>query len=180
MIFTETRLKGAFAVDPEPKHDERGSFFRTWCKHEFEAHGLTSTLVQCSGVFNRKKGTLRGMHYQLAPREEAKLVRVISGAVHDVVADLRPASATYRQWISLELSAENRRMLFVPEGFAHGYLTLADNTELVYQMSEFHAPEFARGFRWDDPVFAIHWPEEVQVISQRDRTYPDFDERHIA
>jgi dTDP-4-dehydrorhamnose 3,5-epimerase len=174
MIFTETKLKGVFVVDPEVKHDERGSFFRTWCKQEFKAHGLNAELVQCSGVFNRKKGTLRGMHWQAAPREEAKLIRVISGAVYDVIVDLRPDSATYKKWLPVELDTENLRMLFVPEGFAHGYLTTRDDTELFYQMSEFYSPELARGFRWNDPAFAIQWPEEVRVISERDRSYPDF------
>jgi dTDP-4-dehydrorhamnose 3,5-epimerase len=174
MIFIETQLKGAFMVDPELKHDERGAFFRTWCQREFEAHGLGSRLVQCSGVYNSKKGTLRGMHWQAAPHEEAKLIRVVAGAVHDVIVDVRPASSTYKHWFSAELNAEGRRMLFVPEGFAHGYLTLEDDTELFYQMSEFHAPECARGFRWNDPAFAIEWPGEITVISERDRAYPDF------
>ncbi|MGH8719570.1 MAG: dTDP-4-dehydrorhamnose 3,5-epimerase [Burkholderiales bacterium] len=182
MRFTETRLKGAFLVDPEVKDDDRGAFFRTWCKQEFEAHGLNAELVQCSGVFNRKKGTLRGMHWQAAPRAVAKLVRVIAGAVYDVIADLRPQSTTYRQWFAVELDSGNRRMLFVPEGFAHGYLTLADDTELFYQMSESYSPECARGFRWNDPAFAIDWPDEVRVISERDRKFPDFvaNERNFA
>lgn len=182
MIFTETKLKGAFIVDPEVKNDDRGAFFRTWCKQEFEAHGINAELVQCSGVFNRKKGTLRGMHWQAAPRPEAKLVRVISGAVYDVVADLRLESATYRQWVAVKLDSGNRRMLFVPEGFAHGYVTLADDTELFYQMSEFYSPECARGFRWNDPAFVIDWPDEVRVISERDLKFPDFmaNERHCA
>lgn len=174
MIFTETRLKGAFVVEPERKNDERGFFFRTWCPREFEAHGLNPKVAQCSGVVNKKKGTLRGMHWQAMPRAEAKLVRVIAGAVYDVIADLRPGSATYRHWLALELDAASRRMLFIPEGFAHGYLTLLDNTELFYQMSEFHSPEHSRGFRWNDPAFAIEWPGEVKVISERDRDYPDF------
>lgn len=182
MIFAETKLKGAFVVDPEFTPDDRGFFFRTWCREEFDTHGLNINLAQCSGVFNKKKGTLRGMHWQAAPREEAKLVRVISGGVYDVIADLRPQSATYLQWIAVELSSENRRMLFVPEGFAHGYLTLTDDTELFYQMSEFYSPECARGFRWNDPALAIDWPDEVRVISERDLNFPDFmaNERHLA
>ena len=174
MIFTEVKLKGAFILDPEFKRDERGAFFRTWCAREFKEHGLPANLAQCSGVFNAKKGTLRGMHWQAAPHEEAKLIRVTSGAVYDVIADVRPASPTYRQWFAVELDAVSRRMLFVPHGFAHGYLTLEDNTELFYQMSEFHAPECARGFRWNDPAFRSEWPDNAHVISTRDRTYPDF------
>ncbi|MGH8717719.1 MAG: dTDP-4-dehydrorhamnose 3,5-epimerase [Burkholderiales bacterium] len=182
MIFTETRLKGAFIVDPELKSDDRGFFFRTWCRQEFNAHGLDVRLAQCSGVFNKKKGTLRGMHWQAAPRAEAKLIRVISGGVYDVIADLRPQSATYLQWVSLELNSDNRRMLFVPTGFAHGYLTLTDDTELFYQMSEIYSPECARGFRWNDPAFAIDWPGEALAISERDLKFPDFmaNERHLA
>lgn len=174
MIFSETKFKGVFIIDPELKLDERGAFFRTWCAREMEAHGIPSNLAQCSGVYNTKRCTLRGMHWQAAPHEEAKLIRVTSGAVYDVIADVRPASPTYRQWFAVELDAASRRMLFVPHGFAHGYLTLEDNTELFYQMSEFHAPECARGFRWNDPAFRIEWPDNAHVISTRDRTYPDF------
>jgi len=174
MIFTETKLRGAFLVDIERHEDERGFFARSWCRREFEAHGLNPEIAQCNVSFNVRRGTLRGMHYQIAPFEEAKLVRCTRGALCDVIVDLRPDSATFKQHVSEVLTAENRRMLFVPEGFAHGFLTLEDATELLYQMSAYHAPERARGFRWNDPAFGIHWPAEVEVISDRDRDYPDF------
>lgn len=174
MIFIETPLKGAFVVEPERKTDERGYFSRTWCRREFLLHGLNPRLAQCSASFTLKRGTLRGMHYQTAPFEEAKLVRCTRGAVYDVIIDLRRSSATYRQWAAAELSADNGRMLYVPEGFAHGFLTLEDATEVAYQMSEFYCPELARGVRWDDPAFSIRWPGAVRIISERDRTYPLF------
>ena len=174
MIFTETSLKGAFLIEPERLEDERGFFARTWCQREFEAHGLNSRLVQCNISFNKKMGTLRGMHYQVAPYEEARLVRCTQGAIYDVIIDLRPESSTFKQYIAAVLTAQNRTMLYVPEGFAHGFLTLEDNTEVFYQMSEFYAPEYARGVRWNDPAFGIQWPAEVQVISDRDQNYPDF------
>lgn len=174
MIFVETNLTGAFIIEPERLEDERGFLARTWCQHQFEAHGLDSQLVQCSISFNKKKGTLRGMHYQVAPYEEARLVRCTMGAIYDVIIDLRPHSPTFRNWISTELTEENRRMLYIPEGFAHGFLTLEDNTEVFYQMSEFYHPEFARGTRWDDPAFGIEWPTDITVISDKDREYPDF------
>jgi dTDP-4-dehydrorhamnose 3,5-epimerase len=176
MKFLKTALLGAFIVEPELKEDERGFFFRTWCSHEFEAHGLNNQFVQASGVYNRKKGTLRGMHWQAAPHQEAKLIRVVSGSIYDVIVDIRPSSQTYKQWFSLELTAKSRRMLFVPEGFAHGYLTLEHGTELFYQMSQVYAPESARGFRWNDPAFKIEWPGMIEVVSERDRFYPDFAE----
>ena len=175
MIFTELALKGAFAIDIEKVEDERGFFARTWCQREFESRGFKQRLVQCSVSFNEKKGTLRGMHYQVAPHEEAKLVRCTQGAVYDVIIDLRHGSATFRHWVAVELSSENRRMVYIPESFAHGFQTLEDGTELEYQMSEFFAPECARGVRWDDPAFAIVWPEDSsRIISRRDRAYPDF------
>ncbi len=174
MIFTETPLKGAFIIDPEFKEDERGFFARTWCQKEFEAHGLTVRLVQCNVSFNKKKGTLRGMHYQVAPHEEAKLVRCTMGSIYDVIVDLRPESSTYMQYTAVVLSATNRRALYIPERFAHGFQTLEDNTEVFYQMSEFYDPECARGFRWNDPAFGIQWPEDVRVISQKDLAYPNF------
>ena len=174
MIFEETLLPGAFLVRMEPKEDERGFFARSWCQKEFEANGLCGRLVQCNISFNRKKGTLRGMHYQVPPYEEAKLVRCTMGAIHDVIIDLRKSSATFRSHVGVTLTQENRLMLYVPEGFAHGFLTLEDKTEVSYQMSEFHAPDSAKGIRWDDPVFAVRWPGEVRVISDRDRSYPDY------
>jgi len=175
MTFHETRLRGVFEINPEPKADERGFFARTWCQKEFEAQGLRSSLVQCSVSFNRRKGTLRGMHYQAQPYAEAKLVRCTRGALYDVALDLRPESPTYKEWIAIVLTADKRNMIYVPEGCAHGFLTLADETEVFYQMSAFYNAEAARGARWDDPAFQITWPESVEVISERDRTYPDFE-----
>jgi len=172
VIFIETKLKGAFIIEPERLEDERGFFARTWCQREFAAHGLNPRLVQCNISFNKKKGTLRGMHYQVAPYEEAKLVRCTMGAIYDVIIDLRPDSPTFRQWITVELTAKNRRMLYIPEGFAHGFQTLVDSTEVFYQMSEFYHPECARGIRWDDPVFGIEWPpERERLISLKDQNY---------
>jgi dTDP-4-dehydrorhamnose 3,5-epimerase len=174
MIFTETRLKGAYVIDLERLADERGFFARTWCQREFEAHGLNASLVQCNISFNEKKGTLRGMHFQVVPRAEAKLVRCTAGAIFDVIVDLRRDSGTFKQWTGVELSADNRRMLYVPEGFAHGFLTLLDNTEVFYQMSEFYSAEHARSVRWNDPAFGIQWPGEALIISERDHSHPDF------
>lgn len=176
MIFHETKLSGIFEIHLEPNCDERGFFSRTWCEKEFKNHGLNSTVVQCNVSFNVKKGTLRGVHFQGAPYGEAKVVRCTSGAIYDVVLDLRPLSTTFKKWISVTLTAANRHMLFIPEGCAHGFLTLEDNTEVSYQMSEFYHPESARGVRWNDPAFQIAWPEKIEVISERDRTYPDFDQ----
>jgi dTDP-4-dehydrorhamnose 3,5-epimerase len=174
LIFTETKLGGAFIIEPERREDDRGFFARTWCQQEFRARGLSTRLVQCNISFNRNKGTLRGMHYQAAPFEEAKLVRCTGGAIYDVIVDLRPQSGTYKQWIAVELSSENRTMLYIPEGFAHGFQTLVDHTEVFYQMSEFYAPAFARGVRWNDPAFGIQWPPDNQIISSRDQQYPGF------
>jgi dTDP-4-dehydrorhamnose 3,5-epimerase len=174
MIFRETELKGAFVIDPQRIEDERGFFARSWCRKEFEARGLNPNLVQCNISFNSAKGTLRGMHYQVAPFEEAKLIRCTRGSLYDIIVDIRPESETFGQYFSVVLTSENRTMLFVPEGFAHGFLTMEDHTEVFYQMSQFYAPEHARGFRWNDPVFGIRWPGDVKVISERDRSYPDF------
>jgi dTDP-4-dehydrorhamnose 3,5-epimerase len=175
LIFTETKLKGAFVIEPVPVADERGFFARTWCRQEFESHGLCSRLAQSSISFNKRRGTLRGMHYQSAPNEEAKLVRCTMGAIYDVIIDLRRDSPTFKRWVGVELTAENRRMLYVPEGFAHGLQTLTDDTEVFYQMSEYFAPESARGVRWNDPAFAIEWPASVTIISDRDNAYTDFE-----
>jgi dTDP-4-dehydrorhamnose 3,5-epimerase len=175
MIFTPLGLRGAYLVDLEPRQDERGFFARTWSRSEFEEHGLNPRIEQCSVSLNHRRGTLRGMHYQMAPHEEGKLVRCIAGAIHDVIIDLRPSSATFARWEAVELTAANRRMLYVPEGFAHGFLTLAKDTEVFYQMSEAYHPESAGGVRWDDPAFAIIWPEPVLVISDRDASYPDYE-----
>jgi dTDP-4-dehydrorhamnose 3,5-epimerase len=174
VIFHKTRLQGAFLIDINKLEDERGFFARTWCQREFEEHGLNPRLVQCNLSYNKLKGTLRGMHYQAAPDQEAKLVSCIQGAIYDVIIDLRPESPTYRDHIGVVLSAEAHNLLYVPEGFAHGFLTLADEATVFYQMSEFYAPDSARGVRWNDPAFGIQWPEPVQVISERDANYQDF------
>jgi dTDP-4-dehydrorhamnose 3,5-epimerase len=174
MRFIDTTLPGVTIVELEPHWDERGFFARSWCDHEGAAHGLRLGSVQCNISFNRVKGTLRGMHYQVDPFEEAKLVRCTAGALFDVAVDIRPTSPTFGRHVALELTAENRRMLYIPAGCAHGFMTLADNTEVFYQMSAAHAPEHSRGFRWDDPAFALEWPLRVAVISDRDRSYPDF------
>ena len=174
MILVETGLPGAFVIEMERRDDERGFFARSWCQHEFEERGLNPRLVQCNVSFNKKRGTLRGMHYQAKPYEEAKVVRCTRGAVYDVVIDLRVGSPTYLRWEAVELNEDNRLMLYVPEGFAHGFQTLGDCTEVFYQMSEAYMPEYARGVRWDDPAFRIRWPEGERIISARDRGYVDF------
>ncbi|NOR47281.1 MAG: dTDP-4-dehydrorhamnose 3,5-epimerase [Methanosarcinaceae archaeon] len=171
MRFTETRLKGAFIIELERLEDERGFFARTFCQKEFEAHGLNPRLVQCNISYNKHKGTLRGMHYQAAPMAEAKLVSCTRGAIYDVIIDLRPESPTYCQWIADELNTENRMMIYIPEGFAHGFQTLEDDTEVFYHMSEFFSPEHARGVRWDDPMFGIEWPLDTKIISEKDKNY---------
>jgi len=175
MKYHETKLAGVFEVRIEPQYDERGFFARTWCQNEFEARGLNSRLVQCSISFNTRKGTLRGMHYQVEPYAETKLVRCTRGAIYDVILDLRVKSPTFKDWIAVVLSAETRNMVYVPEGCAHGFLTLEDESEVFYEMSEFYNAESARGVRWDDPAFRIAWPGKVEVISERDRTYPNFE-----
>ena len=174
MIFTETTLKGAYLIDPERVEDDRGFFARSWCQREFRAQGLNPSLVQCNVSFNRRKGTLRGMHYQAAPHAEAKLVRCTSGAIYDVIVDLRADSPSLKQWIGVELSAASRRMLYIPEGFGHGFQTLEDNTEVFYQMSAFHHAESIRGWRWNDPAFAITWPLPNPFLSPRDKNHVDF------
>lgn len=174
MIFHETSLKGAYVIEPERIEDSRGFFARIWCKREFRDRGLDSSLKQCGISFNRKRGTLRGMHYQATPYEETKLIRCTAGAIHDVIIDLRPDSETFKKWVAVDLSGENRKMLYVPGGFAHGFIALADATEVFYQMSQFYMPDHARGVRWDDPAFSIEWPIPVTEIAERDRSYPDF------
>jgi dTDP-4-dehydrorhamnose 3,5-epimerase len=175
MRFTETKVAGAFLIEPEPIADERGFFARTWCREEFAEHGLNPALAQANVSFSHRRGTLRGMHLQDPPHAEAKLVRCTRGAIFDVAVDLRRDSPTYLAWSGAELTDANRSMLYVPEGCAHGFLTLADATEVAYQMSAPYAPAAARGVRWDDPAFGIEWPGEVLVINERDRRYPDFD-----
>jgi dTDP-4-dehydrorhamnose 3,5-epimerase len=174
MIFTETRVRGAYIIDVNRSADPRGSFARAWCLMEFEDHGLTARVVQVNLSSSVRKGTLRGMHYQLEPYAEAKTVSCTKGAVYDVVLDLRRDSPTYLRWAAAELTADNRRMLYVPEGCAHGHQTLEDGTELLYFMSEFYSPEHARGFRFDDPAFGIEWPLAVTSISDADRSWPDY------
>jgi len=173
MIFRETKLAGVFVIDAEPIADERGAFTRTYCAREFAAHGLETAIAQCSASFNAKKGTLRGLHYQAPPHSEAKLVRVTAGAIYDVAVDLRAGSPTYGQWTAAELTAENRRMLYIPKGCAHGFQTLTDASELFYQIAEFYEPASARGLRWDDDDLAIAWPDkDAPILSERDRTFP--------
>lgn len=172
MRFLSTTLAGAYLIEPENHEDERGLFARTFCVREFGERGLAANFVQCSVAFNRRRGTLRGMHYQRAPAAEVKLVRCTAGAVYDVIVDLRPDSPTYRQHFGAELTARNRRALYVPEIFAHGLVTLVDETEVFYQINAFHAPELAAGLRYDDPKLGIRWPEAVAVISARDRGWP--------
>jgi len=174
MIFEETKIRGVVTVRLNRNMDERGFFARSWCRNEFEEAGLDSRLVQCNISYNTRRGTLRGMHYQTAPFAEAKLVRCTRGAIYDVILDLRGDSPTFKQWVAVTLSAENRDMVYIPEGCAHGFLTVSDDTEVFYQMSEFYNPESARGVRWNDPAFGIDWPEKVEVISARDRALPDF------
>ena len=174
MIIEETALRGAYLISLVPIADERGFFARSWCREEFRARGLNPDLVQCNISFNRRKGTLRGMHYQAEPNAEVKLVRCTRGACYDVIIDLRRNSPTFRHWLAVELTSENRRMLYIPEGFAHGFQTLVDETEVQYQMSTFFVPDAARGVRWDDPAFGIEWPEADRIMSAKDRNYPDF------
>jgi len=177
MVFQETEIVGVFTVSLDLLRDERGFFARTWCEREFSDHGLNPKLVQCSISFNKRKGTLRGVHFQAEPHCEAKLVRCTRGSIFDVALDLRPQSPTYLRWMGVDLTEENHRALYIPEGCAHGFLSLEDDAEVFYQMSESYHPESARGVRWNDPVFGIRWPGSVEVISERDRTYPDFESK---
>ena len=174
MIFRETKLRGSFIIELERLEDQRGFFARGWCKKEFESHGLESSLVQANISMNKERGTLRGMHYQTSPYIETKLVRCTRGSVYDVIVDLRQDSSTYKQWLGVKLTSDNYRMLYVPKGFAHGYQTLEDNTELFYHVSEFYTPTAERGLLYNDPAFAISWPLEVQVISDKDKSWPDY------
>jgi dTDP-4-dehydrorhamnose 3,5-epimerase len=174
LLFTETRLKGAFILEIEKREDNRGFFARTFCQNEFKAHGLNPLVVQCNIAYNKKKGTLRGMHFQNAPHAENKLVRCTRGAIHDVIIDLRPDSPTYKHWVSAELTEDNHKLLYVPEGFGHGYQTLTETAEVIYQVSQFYAPESASGVRHNDPAFGITWPLAVAAISDLDKNWPDF------
>jgi dTDP-4-dehydrorhamnose 3,5-epimerase len=173
MIFVETKLHGAYLIKPERHEDERGYFARTFCKKEFVDQGLNPRMVQTSISYNRKKGTFRGMHFQSAPYQEEKLVSCVQGSILDYIVDLRPESPTFKDYIKVELSAENGFSLYVPKSFAHGFLTLADNSTVLYQMSEYHHSEAAHGFRWDDPAFDISLPFQVTTQAERDRNYPD-------
>lgn len=175
MIFTETELPGAFVIELEPIEDPRGFFARVWSEDEFAERGLETRIAQCSVSLNRRRGTVRGMHFQRSPHEEVKVVRCTRGGLHDVIVDLRPDSATFRRWTGVELSADNRRGLYVPRGFAHGFQTLVDDTEIFYMISEPYAPEAGGGVRWDDPAFGIEWPlGHPTEISDKDRSWPDF------
>jgi|SRR5437660_3017534 len=171
MIFTELGLKGAFIIEPEKLEDDRGFFARIWDQKKNEELGLNPKLVQCSISFSKKRGTLRGMHYQGTPYEEVKLVRCTRGKMYDVIIDLRNNSKTFRKWTGVELSAENHKMMYVPEGFAHGFQTLEDNTEVFYQMSQVHMPTHERGVRWDDKTLQISWPVELKIISKKDASW---------
>jgi len=173
MEFEKTRLDGLYFLEQEKREDDRGFFARTWCAAEFEKHGLNPVLSQCSVSYNKKKGTLRGMHFQKAPHAEAKVVLCTNGAVYDVLIDLRPGSTTFKQWLGVELTRENRRMVYIPEGFAHGFQTLADETEVYYHISVPFEPSAASGVRWNDPAFGIKWPEvKERVLSPKDQAFP--------
>jgi dTDP-4-dehydrorhamnose 3,5-epimerase len=174
MVFEKTTLEGAFLIKLQPIEDERGFFARSFCRKEFAAHGLNPNFVQCNVSFNSRRGTLRGMHYQSKPHEEAKLVRCLRGRIYDVIVDVRPGSPTFCRWFGTELGQDDRNMLYVPEGFAHGYLTLTDDAEVFYQVSEFYAPEAERAVRWNDPAFGVAWPIAPVHISAKDRSHPDF------
>jgi len=175
MIFSETKLNGAYVIEPEKYEDERGYFARVFCENEFKSHGIKLNMVQSNIGFSSKKGTIRGLHYQVYPHAEVKLIRCLSGSIFDVIIDLRPESPTYRQWFGIELNSKNNQMLLVPEYFAHGYQSLVDNTEVFYQVSQFYMADAERGIRWDDPAFNIQWPEMIHpIISEKDKSWPDF------
>ncbi len=176
MIFKPTPLPGAYVIEPDRREDVRGFFARTYCEKEFVDQGLDPRVSQCSVSFNHRKGTLRGMHYQMMPFEEVKVVRCNRGSIYDVIIDLRSDSATYLRWFAAQLDEENGKMLYIPKGFAHGFQTLANKTEVFYQMSQVYSTEHACGVRWNDPAFSISWPEDERTIMDRDRNYPDFGE----
>jgi dTDP-4-dehydrorhamnose 3,5-epimerase len=175
MKFTETPLPGAYVIELEKRGDDRGFFARFFCEREYQAHNLNHKIVQINNSLSRVKGTLRGMHYQLAPKSEDKIIRCLRGALFDAIIDLRPDSPTFLKHFAIELTAENRTMLYVPKGFAHGFLTLADDTESFYLVTEFYSPEHERGVRYNDPKFGIRWPMEPVLISDKDRNQPDFN-----
>ena len=175
MIFTETKLKGAFIIDLEKRTDDRGFFARTYCAEEFAKHGLSTSMPQSNMSLSKFKNTLRGMHYQIDGAEEAKLIRCTRGSILDVIIDIRKKSETYCQYFSVELTDENHRMLYVPEGFAHGFITLSDNVEVSYQVSQFYTPGKEKGIRWNDPLFNIQWPIDQPILSEKDAIHPDFE-----
>ncbi len=179
MIFTETKLKGAYLIDIQKLEDERGFFARTWCEHEMADHGIDMHIVQANTSLNLKKGTLRGMHFQKSPYEEAKLVRCIRGSIYDVIVDLRTESPTFKKWFGVELTADNYKMIYIPERFAHGFITLEDNSEITYMMSQFYTPGYEAGFRWNDPAINIQWPMNAVVISEKDRNLPELNTNDI-
>ncbi len=174
MIFTETELKGAYIIEVKKLEDERGFFGRSFCRREMEEHGLIADIVQANTSVSLKKGTLRGMHFQVEPHQEAKLIRCVRGSIYDVIIDLRPESPTFKRWFGVELSADNYKMLYAPEGFAHGFITISDNVEVCYNVTAFYSPGSERGIRWDDKTFGIKWPFKPAIISDRDRKHPDF------
>jgi len=174
MIFTETKLKGAFIIELQKREDERGFFARTYCADEFAKHGLSTNMPQSNMSLSKEKGTLRGMHFQVDGAEEAKLIRCTRGSILDVIIDIRKDSATYCQHIAVELTDQNHRMLYVPEGFAHGFITLVNNVEVAYQVSQFYTPGKEKGIRWNDPLFGIEWPTTNPIISEKDAVHPDF------
>ena len=174
MKFSETALRGAFIITAEPVNDERGFISRTWCREEFQQYGLCVSIEQCNVSFNKKHGTLRGLHYQVEPYQECKLIRCTRGAVYDVALDLRRGSPSFGRWAGVELAAGDHKSFYIPAGMAHGFLTLEDDTELFYQISQVYSEPHARGVRWDDPLFNIKWPREVMVVSERDRSWPLF------
>ncbi len=179
MIFTETKLKGAFIIDVARLVDERGFFGRAWCKKEFEAHGLNSDAVQANVSYNKQMGTLRGMHYQVEPFTESKTVRCTSGSIFDVIVDLRPESATYKQWIGVELTSKSFRMLYVPDGFAHGFITLEDHTSVHYMVTQYYTPGAEAGLKFDDPAFNIAWPIQPTLVSDKDKMHPAFSDKSL-
>ena len=174
MKWTPLPLTGAYLVEIQPSSDERGFFARTWCAEEMRQLGLNAQFVQCSISYNARRGTLRGMHYQAQPHAETKLVRCSAGSIYDVLLDVRPDSATFRRWFAVELSAANRKAVYIPAGFAHGFQSLSDHSEVFYQISESYRPDHAHGVRWNDPAFGIEWPVETVILSERDRSFPDF------
>ncbi len=176
MIFEPLELEGAYLLKPEKHEDKRGFFARSFCKNELQDQGLVTEFVQCNISYNKKKGTLRGMHYQLSPHQETKLVRCSRGAIYDVIVDIRKNSPTYKKWLAVELNEQNQSILYVPSGFAHGFLTLLDDSEVLYQISTYYAPDFAEGFCWNDSNFLIRWVKPILHISEKDRSYTNYGE----